>query len=217
MSWQTLVFRAGTLASVGVDILQVAVMPGFAAAVAVHFAVHMLPLWGQALVSGALFALLLGAAWLLTGDRVDRMIRAHLETRVMIWFPLAASLGTLVFALQVFASVSVVLVALGVSQISPPVPPQSWPQLTGLYLWHFLSSVPGLKIPDTLKWPVPFQYADHFTGALVLLFQLLVIAPVIKVFVTWSKIRKELSASARTQSAQPGDAGGESRLDGVEC
>jgi hypothetical protein len=203
MALQPSLNRAGALVSVCFDFGQVVMAPAIVPFFLFHFAVRWLPLWGQAVVSVGLLATLLIAVWYLTGERVNQMIRAHHGTRTMIWFPLAASLGMLVFAMYVFSSISTILIALGVSTIVPSVPPESWNELTNLYLWHFLASVPGFKIPDTLKWPLPFQYSDRVTGALLLLFQLLVIAPVINVFVTWGKIRKEISPSGQGIGAQP--------------
>ena len=147
MPLQPFLNRAGALVSVGVDFGLVVFMPAIVPFVVFHVAVRVLPLWGQALVSVVLFALLLVAIWYLTGDRVNKMIRAHHETRLLIWFPLAASLGMLVCAMHVFSSISAVLVALGVSEISPSVPQQFWDHLTNLYLWHFLASVPSFKNP----------------------------------------------------------------------
>jgi len=76
--------------------------------------------------------------------------------------------------------------------LTPAVPAHSWEQLNHLYLWHFLEPVSGFNIPKTLNWNVPFQYKDHFTGSLILLLQLLLITPVIKVLITWNKMHKEL-------------------------
>jgi len=93
--------------------------------------------------------------------------------------------------MYVFAAISSVSLEFNYAVITPALPPESWSRLTDLYLWHFLAAVPGFKIPETLRWEVPFQYKDQLTGALLLLFQIIVIAPVIKVFITWNRVRKE--------------------------
>jgi hypothetical protein len=47
------------------------------------------------------------------------------------------------------------------------------------YIWHFLSAIPALDVPKTLNWTLQFGFADYFSGALLLVYKLLVIVPVI--------------------------------------
>ena len=48
---------------------------------------------------------------------------------------------------------------------------------------------------------MPYQYTDRTTGFLILMFQAAVIARVIKIFYTWSKIRKELKDDSSKRDA----------------
>lgn len=47
-------------------------------------------------------------------------------------------------------------------------------------VWHFLDSVPALKIPETLNWEkLRHPYTDHISGGLLLAFKLIAVLPVI--------------------------------------
>ena len=59
----------------------------------------------------------------------------------------------------------------------------------------------AFKVTNTRKWSVPYQYTDRTTGFFILMFQAAVIAPVIKIFCTWSKIRKELKDDSSKRDA----------------
>lgn len=47
------------------------------------------------------------------------------------------------------------------------------------FLWHFFDAVPLLDLTDTLRWREPLSYRDPWMGAIVVLFKLVVIVPVI--------------------------------------
>ncbi len=59
------------------------------------------------------------------------------------------------------------------------------------YAWHFLKSIPGLNIPETLLMENLFKYRDRLSGLILLVFKLLVIIPVIGSFAVWKDVRKE--------------------------
>lgn len=59
------------------------------------------------------------------------------------------------------------------------------------YMWHLLDAVPALKVPATLNWKLAIDFSDHGSGALLLLFKLLVIVPVISAIVGVIQKRKE--------------------------
>mgnify|MGYP000179714857 CR=1 FL=1 len=192
MSPWKLLSEGGALVQSARDFGMVIVFPSLLPFLAFNIATSLFPIWGRAVVAFVLFSILLYWAWFIGGERMNTIIRAHHESRTLVWFPLAVSLGMLLFAMYVFAAISAVSVSLGFAVITPVLPQESWSRMTDLYLWHFVASVPGFKIPETLLWEAPFQYKDHLSGALLLLFQFIVIAPVIKVFVTWNRVRIEL-------------------------
>ena len=51
--------------------------------------------------------------------------------------------------------------------------------LADFLLWHLLDAIPGLKVPDTIKWEAPLTYQHAGAGWLVLLFRVMVIMPVV--------------------------------------
>ena len=173
------------------DFGMVVVYPALVPYFIFHAAVRWLPLWGQVLVVAALAFVLLAAFRFFFGASFERSLRSHHAVRLMVWFPLAAALGTVVFAMQVFSAAHSVLITAGLASVTPPIAPTDWSRLSDFYLWHLFAAVPAFKIPETLKWPVPFQYSDSATGALILAFQFAVIAPISKVFYTWFRVRGE--------------------------
>jgi uncharacterized membrane protein len=48
-----------------------------------------------------------------------------------------------------------------------------------LALWGLVDAIPGLKVPDTIKWEAPLTYQHAGAGWLVLLFRVMVIVPVV--------------------------------------
>jgi hypothetical protein len=46
-------------------------------------------------------------------------------------------------------------------------------------LWHLLDAIPGLKVPETIKWAAPLTYERAGAGWLLLLFKVMVIVPVL--------------------------------------
>ena len=51
--------------------------------------------------------------------------------------------------------------------------------LADFLLWHVLDAIPGLKVPETIKWAAPLSYERSGAGWLLLLFKVIVIIPVI--------------------------------------
>jgi hypothetical protein len=47
------------------------------------------------------------------------------------------------------------------------------------YIWSFLNAVPVLEIPQTLGWERPFRFTDHVNPALLLLYKLALVGPVL--------------------------------------
>jgi hypothetical protein len=107
----------------------------------------------------------------------------------ILWPPFFYSFSLLFMAMAVFASLSVVLQRYGHVKFEPPLPSELSP-VVDFYMWQFLDSVPGLGIPQTLRWTQPYQYSDHLSGALLLVFRVAVIVPVIASFKVWHDVRK---------------------------
>jgi hypothetical protein len=51
--------------------------------------------------------------------------------------------------------------------------------LADFLLWHVLDAIPGLKVPETIKWEAPLTYERASAGWLLLLFKVMVIVPVV--------------------------------------
>jgi hypothetical protein len=173
------------LAGIGMLVL----IPYLIARVSMAVALAHFPTWAQAIVVAVFFALLFSWAWLISGNRGVQVF-SQLYKRGVKW-PFLFSVAMLVFALPPFAALSSILADLGYATFEPDVPKGEFWKLQDLYLWHFMSSVPSLKIPETLLWQVPVHYKDHLSGALLLVFKIVVIVPVIASFTVWAKLRKD--------------------------
>jgi hypothetical protein len=142
----------------------------------------------HATVLSAFFGLVIYWAWLISGDRGNKLFRT-LYTFGIKWAFLF-SIALLLFATLCFASLSSILSDLKYVEFDPAVPAGEFWRIQDFYMWHFLNSVPGLKIPETLLWDEPMKHKDHLSGVLLLAYKLLVIIPVIGSFAVWNKMRK---------------------------
>jgi predicted ester cyclase len=107
----------------------------------------------------------------------------------ILWPPFVYSISLLVMAASVFASISVTLQRCGYAKFEPPLPNDLSP-VVDFYVWHFVNLIPGLGIPETLRWTQPYQYSDHLSGTVLLIFKIAVILPVIASFKLWHDVRK---------------------------
>jgi hypothetical protein len=82
-----------------------------------------------------------------------------------------------------------------------PVSPGS---LLDFYMWHLLKLVPFLRLNETLKWGEPLCYTQARVGALVLLFQALVVLPCINAIRYSWKNRKRAEAKPYKYIYEPG-------------
>ena len=82
-----------------------------------------------------------------------------------------------------------------------PVGPSS---LLDFYMWHLLKLVPLLKLNETLKWGEPLCYKQGRVGALVLLFQALVVLPCINAIRLYFKNRRLAAAKPYKYIYEPG-------------
>jgi hypothetical protein len=80
-----------------------------------------------------------------------------------------------------FAGTSVLLYDQGVGALSGGHPEETAlaTAVYWYYLWHLASSVPLLEIPSTLNWELRYTFTDHVHGALLLMYKLVVIVPLL--------------------------------------
>jgi hypothetical protein len=62
------------------------------------------------------------------------------------------------------------------------------------FVWHALDSIPALEITGTMRWDEPLNYDDPGVGLLLLIFRVVVIAPVVAAFVSFWRYRRKLMA-----------------------
>lgn len=149
-----------------------------------------LPLAAHVVVLIMVFALLLGWAWLITGERGEKFYKQAYEIR-LTWPFLFVSVSLFLFSLPGFASLTSTLSDLGYVWFEQQIPRGDLSTVQDFYAGHFLKSIPSLNIPDTLMWETPFKYRDRLSGLILLAFKLLVIIPVIASFAVWKDVKKE--------------------------
>jgi hypothetical protein len=96
-------------------------------------------------------------------------------------FGLAAVLAiiTIGVCVEAFAGTVALLWQYGVARPANGSHASLW-RTEGYYVWHLLDSIPVLTIPETLGWREPATFVDHASGALLLAFKLVVIAPLVR-------------------------------------
>jgi len=130
-------------------------------------------------------------AWLISGERCYRLFEASYAQGIK--WPMLFSISLLLFSLPCFAALTATLHRFGHATFEPAFPADDIAigVLQDFYLWHFLDSIPGLNIPDTLVWERPLTHKDRLSGFILLGFKLAVIVPVIASFAVWNDIRKK--------------------------
>ena len=129
--------------------------------------------------------------------------------RFVYWFGksglLFLSFVNLVGAASVFASLTLSLYNHQRLILEPcagrPVDAAS---LLDFYMWHLLKLVPLLKLNETLKWAEPLCYQQGRVGALILLFQALVVLPCINAIRFYFKNRRNAEAKPYKYIYEPG-------------
>ncbi len=171
-------------------LVAIVIFPSVVAWVILQWTHNHLHVVAQSAVICVFFALLLAWAFLITGQRAAHYFLSAYKGGLR--WPLLLSLSFLAFSLPCFAALSALLSDGGYAVFEPALSDAHFDRLQGFYLWHFLDSIPGLKIPETILTPnPPFAYKDQLSGLILLGFKLTVILPVIGSFAVWAKVRKE--------------------------
>jgi hypothetical protein len=75
--------------------------------------------------------------------------------------------------------------------------------LADFLLWQLLDAIPGLKVPDTLRWAAPLTYERAGAGWLVLLFKVMVIVPVVSGIGLYLKDDEGAPPAEQTEAMAP--------------
>jgi hypothetical protein len=185
---QKLSFFGSLLTFVGILGLLILV-PYFFARAVLQWTQTALPTLAHAVVLLAFFLALGYWAWMISGERGSQLFR-RLNRQGVKW-PFLFSIALLLFSVLCFASLSSTLNDHGLIRFEPAIARGEFWRFQDFYMWHFLNSIPGLNLTETLKLTHPYDYKDSLSGALLLCFKLIVIVPVIASFTLWNRIRKE--------------------------
>jgi hypothetical protein len=168
-----------------------------------------------------------GAFWIgWTVVEVTAVVVLALATAVAVWWAfgpgsrgrrrglgraelLGVALAPVGFAVGAFAGATTLLfdydhLDLSGKRIDSAVASGSSDSIIGVaadfYLWHLLDSVPLLDIPATVRWKVPYEYADSLSGWLLLAFKAFVILPLIQaVRLVFAEPVREAARPARSR------------------
>jgi hypothetical protein len=95
------------------------------------------------------------------------------------WGAVLLYINFVIIAMGCFASVAFLLHGLTPPLFLPKARPVEHGTLADFLLWHVLDAIPGLKVPETIKWEAPLTYERASAGWLLLLFKVMVIVPVV--------------------------------------
>ena len=166
-------------------------------------------LWTQAVVLGFWGFVLGGLIWLIAWpDARKAFLRAFRE--IHVWAPLLYAVNIGMVAVVFFAAAGTFAAEAGLAQLRTPGaagnPAAPFPtdpaivhgKLMDFFAWHFLDSVPALKINEALHWAVPLDYDGAAMGVLLIGFKLAVIGPVIAACVQfWTEDKAIAEANER--------------------
>jgi len=167
-------------------------------------------LWTQAIVLG-FWAFVLGSLiWLIAlPDGRKAFLRSF--RAIHVWAPLLYAINIGMVAVVFFAAAGTFAAEAGLAQFhypgaaaNPALPPFPTDpailhgKLMDFFAWHFLDSVPALKINEALHWAVPLDYDGAAMGVLLIAFKLAVIGPVIAACVQfWTEDKAIAEANER--------------------
>jgi hypothetical protein len=148
--------------------------------VGLHFALRV----GYGVEWPLVLLLLLYSAWVtkIGGIWTDWVPRRRV--RGTDWVaPLARAWLSLFVLTASFAGLTAALAAHGWLETDPMIGSRAVGPTVAHYTWHFLGAIPVLDIPDTLNWTLGTTFTDLGSGALLLVYKLLVIIPVVRAIV----------------------------------
>ncbi|HTK92832.1 MAG TPA: hypothetical protein VL948_21550 [Verrucomicrobiae bacterium] len=166
--------------------------PGALAYTFSTWVVETLPRWLQVGILVVWVLLLAGVSVLLYSRSLREQCRQWLAqhpnpvVQAFSWRKRVPALGAvalyinfMVVAMGCFASVAFLLHGLTPPLFLPKARPVDHGSLADFLLWHVLDAIPGLKVPETIKWEAPLTYERVGAGWLLLLFKVMVIVPVV--------------------------------------
>jgi uncharacterized membrane protein YvlD (DUF360 family) len=169
-----------------------ALVPGALAYTFSRTIVETFPRWLQVGMLLAWFLLLAMVSMLLYSRALRRGVREWLRTqapewlqslsppdRVEAWGAVALYINFVIIAMGCFASIAFLLHGLSPPLFLPAVREVDHGALADFLLWQLLDAIPGLKVPETIRWVAPLTYERSGAGWLVLLFKVMVIVPVV--------------------------------------
>ena len=142
--------------------------------------------WFQ-ILSFVLWGLLLACALALIITEENRKWLFGILRKAGGFAPVVYSLNVLMIAVIFFASLTYLLLTHHV--IAAGAQPVSSERLLDFFTWHFLDAIPALQVNQTLHWKEPWTYNSATVGAILLLFKVVVIVPVLAAFAGYWKYR----------------------------
>jgi hypothetical protein len=145
-------------------------------------------IWGTLLAVGSMAVLI-------------KRYREPFLLKLQEWFgrfaPCAYAFDLLVIAILFFSSLTFVLANNQLLKLNSPTAAAVSPEtIRDFYSWHFFRAIPGLKLNETLRWKEPLTYESGWVGLVLIVFQLMVIIPVLTAF-TWYWKRAPPKATER--------------------
>lgn len=169
-----------------------ALFPGIVAYILSRLLVESMPIGVQTATLLLWLLILIAVSVLLYSRALRRAARAWFEGwssvrfrlgppgRLPFWGAVALYVNFVLIAMGCFAAFAFVLHTSGPPLFQPGSNAEvSHGALADFFLWHFLDAIPGIKVPETIRWKAPLIYESADAGGLLLLFKVMVIVPAV--------------------------------------
>jgi hypothetical protein len=94
---------------------------------------------------------------------------------IQVW---VLALFITVMILETFAALTTLLWDRGLLLSTSALDPSLW-TAEKLYIWQIAKAIPVLKVTETLGWKAPVGFADHWSGLLLLTFEIVLLVPLL--------------------------------------
>jgi hypothetical protein len=182
--------------------------------------VETFPRWLQVVTLLVWFLLLVAVSLLLYSRALRQRAGEWLRTeapawmrlfsppeRVEVWGAIALYINFVIIAMGCFAGIAFLLHGLTPPLFLPAARPVEHGSLADFLLWQLLDAIPGLKVPETLRWPSPLTYERGAAGWLVLLFKIMVIVPAVSGIGHYLKDDGSATPAPPSRAEAPGPVG----------
>ncbi len=106
------------------------------------------------------------------------LVRGRYNSTEVILIAVFLAFPVMVMTLETFAGITTLLWDRGLLFSTSELNPSLW-TVEKLYAWHIADTVPVLEVTKTLGWKAPVTFTDNWSGALLLMFKVVLLVPLL--------------------------------------